>query len=113
MNHIRFGVDPIHRETAEERQHATYLAARPLSDAIEAFADWLGSIWDFDADEVSDHDIDVMRRVLAWFETMPAEMRDAFLAHVKRERAEFRRRNPAADLRPLTVLGVALPGVVA
>lgn len=111
MTFALFAPDPTAPETQAERQRATYAAARRMSDPIECFADWLATVWDFDPDAVNDHDISLMTRVLAWIETMPAEMRDAYLAHVKTERAMWRQRNPGASQRPVTVLGVTLPGV--
>ncbi len=106
----QYAPDPTRPESAEERQRAMHTAARPLADAIEAVADWLGTVWDFDPDAVDEHDLDTMRLVLWWFGMMPGELRAACIAHVKWERADYRRRNPDADQRPLTLLGVTMQG---
>ena len=111
MSFAQYAADPTQPESYEERQRAAYVTASNLSRPIEAFAEWLGTIWDFDPEAVDDHDIDLMQRVQAWIATMPAEMRDAFLAHVKAQRAAWRHRNPDAAQRPMMVLGVMLPGV--
>lgn len=105
--------DPHRAATSQDWQDDRYTIAAELSRPVEAFADWLGTVWDFDPDAVDDHDIATLRQVAAWAETMPENLRGAFLAHVKRERAAWRRRNPGEAQRPLTVMGVTLPGVPA
>ncbi len=110
MSLSQYAPDPTRPESAEERQRAMHMAARPLADAIEAVADWLGSVWDFDPDAVDEHDLATMRAVLAWVETMPETLRFWCLVRVKFERASFRARNPDAEQRPLTLLGVTMQG---
>ncbi len=110
MSLSQYAMDPTRPESSEERQRAMHMAARPLADAIEAVADWLGTVWDFDPDAVDDHDLATMRAVLAWIEMMPGELRAACLMHVKWERAEFRGRYPDADQRPLMLMGVTMQG---
>ncbi len=110
MTLAQYALDPTRPESTEERQHAMHVAARPLSDAIEAVADWLGTVWDYDPDTVDEHDLATTRAVLAWIDTMPSDLRAACVAHVKWERADYRRRNPDADQRPLTLFGVTMQG---
>lgn len=110
MDGLHPSLSPDRRETAQERAQAIYEAARVASDPIEYFGNWLGTIWDFDPDAVCDHDLYVMAEITDWMAAMPVSLKGAFLAYVKQERRKFRMRNPDADQRPVTVLGVTLPG---